>query len=116
MKKFNQYLIVSDLDGTFLGEDGTPILKNLEALRFFEENGGLFTIATGRDYRVLNYIFPNAKDFLSCPAILCNGAYLYDFNTQFLHDVVTLTIFPSLSSIRLTKRGAVRIPRLAKAV
>ncbi len=90
MKKFNQYLIVSDLDGTFLGERGTLVPKNLKAIRYFVDNGGLFTIATGRDFRVLKYVFPNARDFISCPAILCNGCYLYDFNTERMQGVISL--------------------------
>ena len=57
-----------------------------EAIRYFHENGGLFTLATGRDVRVLEYAFPQAPDTLSCPAILCNGVYMYDYGTGEFFD------------------------------
>jgi len=84
MKKFDKYIIVSDMDGTFLGEKSALVPKNMDAIHYFNENGGLFTLATGRDKPVLKYIFPNAEDFITGPAILCNGAYLYNFQTNVL--------------------------------
>lgn len=50
MKKFEGYLIVSDLDGTFLGKQSRIVERNVEAVRYFTENGGLFTFATGRAF------------------------------------------------------------------
>ena len=79
MKKFEGYVIVSDMDRTFLGEKSALVSKNLQAIDYFSKNGGVFTLATGRCYRVLKYIFPTAANVVSGPAILCNGAYLYDF-------------------------------------
>ena len=81
MNKFDQFLIVSDLDGTFFGENSQLLDRNLEAVRYFADNGGIFTIATGRDYRTIETVFPQLSEYLSGPAILCNGAYLYDFRT-----------------------------------
>ncbi len=80
--KFDNILIVSDLDGTFFGEDPKLLENNLSAVLDFQNRGGVFTIATGRDYRTLQTIFPGAKTYLSGPAILCNGVYLYDFRTS----------------------------------
>lgn len=82
MKSFEKYIIVSDMDGTFLGTGATILPNNIEAIRNFQENGGVFTLATGRDTPVMEFIFPNAVDYLSCPAILCNGSYLYDFKRK----------------------------------
>ena len=84
--KFDQYLIVSDMDGTFLGDQSSLVARNLEAIKYFKENGGIFTIASGRDYRVFEPIFPNAREYLSGPAILSNGSYLYDCQTGELMD------------------------------
>ena len=48
MGKFSGYLMVSDLDKTFFAE-GTDIPpRNIEAVKYFIENGGKFTLATGR--------------------------------------------------------------------
>lgn len=90
MKKFEKYLIVSDLDGTFFGEKSEILENNLKALRYFTENGGIFTIASGRDYRTMEEVFPEAKEYFSGAAILCNGVYLYDFQTKSVIDEITL--------------------------
>lgn len=82
MKKFEKYMIVSDMDGTFFGEKATILENNLEAIRYFRENGGVFTFASGRDYRVLSYQYPELVNVVSCPAVLCNGSYLYDFEKK----------------------------------
>lgn len=82
MKKFEQYMIVSDMDGTFFGEKAMILENNLKAIQYFRENGGVFTFASGRDYKVLSYQYPELVNVVSCPAVLCNGSYLYDFEKK----------------------------------
>ncbi len=49
MGKFNGCLLCSDIDGTLTrSSDGTVSEENLRAIQYFQENGGLFTLATGR--------------------------------------------------------------------
>lgn len=90
MNRFQNYLIVSDMDGTFFGEGATILQNNLDAIEFFKAHGGEFTFATGRDYRVLEHQWPKLCDVVSCPAVLCNGAYLYDFQTKEKHFEIEL--------------------------
>lgn len=47
MGKFDGILICSDWDGTLHTENGVP-QSNIEAINYFEEEGGLFTVCTGR--------------------------------------------------------------------
>ncbi|MBQ1272136.1 MAG: HAD hydrolase family protein, partial [Clostridia bacterium] len=47
MGRFDGILICSDVDGTLAEGKNIPE-KNLEALRYFQSEGGLFTLATGR--------------------------------------------------------------------
>lgn len=76
---FSDYLIVSDLDGTFLG-GGKTVARNLEALRRFQAEGGLFTIATGRTHLNLSSAIGDPLEIINLPAVICNnGAYLHDF-------------------------------------
>lgn len=82
MNKFEKYMIVSDMDGTFFGEKASVLQNNLDAIDYFRKNGGVFTFASGRDYRVLSYQFPQLAKVVSCPAVLCNGSYLYDFENK----------------------------------
>ncbi len=85
MKKFEGILIVSDIDGTLVGKDGIP-LKNLEKLRYFLDNGGLFTVSTGRNHHELDCIREVLADFAHIPFSICNGSVLYDLKTgEFLH-------------------------------
>lgn len=48
MGKFDGYLICSDLDNTLTYEGKIPE-ANIKAIRYFQENGGFFTICSGRN-------------------------------------------------------------------
>ncbi|MBZ4664506.1 MAG: HAD-superfamily hydrolase, subfamily [Caloramator sp.] len=77
---FKGILVVSDLDGTLMDSNKNISKKNIETLRYFVDKGGLFTVATGRTE--LN-IRPFIKDLpINCPAILYNGAAIYDFKNE----------------------------------
>lgn len=76
MKKFDGILITTDLDGTLLDDDKSVSEENLEAIEYFKENGGYFTVVTGRPAVIVgdiyNKIRPNAP--MSC----YNGGGIYD--------------------------------------
>lgn len=76
--KFNGILLVSDLDGTLLNDYSKVPLVNIEAINYFVNNGGLFTIATGRNELTC---LPFIKDItINAPTILYNGSAIYDFD------------------------------------
>ena len=82
MAKFDNIIIVSDIDETFLGKRGRMVSENLEAIEYFKKNGGSFTVATGReDYLILSSI-PNIHEIVNIPIIGCNGAYICDMNDR----------------------------------
>lgn len=76
MGKFSGILLCTDLDDTLLTTDKKVSVKNTEAIKYFTENGGLFTFATGRVPKgielILKYIVPNA------PIVSYNGGAIYD--------------------------------------
>lgn len=74
MKKFDGWLICSDIDGTLLNSEGELSETNRKAIEYFKENGGLFTVSTGRfpDFISGYNITPNA------PIIAVNGTVLFD--------------------------------------
>ncbi len=78
MGKFDGYLICSDVDGTF-SQGGDTILKNSEAVKYFTDNGGKFTFATGRGIDYLEN--PEFAQNINAPACLYNGALVWDFAT-----------------------------------
>lgn len=75
--KFSGYLLVSDMDATLLRSDHSISDKNKQAIQYFIENGGHFTVATGRMVEAVRAYLP--KFNINAPAILHNGAKIYDF-------------------------------------
>lgn len=80
MDKFKGYLICADCDGTLTYEAGKVSDENADAIRYFQSEGGIFTLATGR--------FPNhAYEFkdqieLNAPVVALNGTLLYDLKQE----------------------------------
>ena len=91
MTDFSAYLIVTDLDGTFLNKKGGVVQRNLDAVARFCAGGGRFTVNTGRTHFTLSPVVPQPHLLLNAPASHCNGAYLYDFATKefFLEEYLT---------------------------
>ncbi len=79
-KTFENWLVVSDIDGTLNNKLRRLPKRNYEAIKKFTEAGGNFTLASGRLTSSLkrNYdrVTPNQ------PAIVLNGAGIYDFNKE----------------------------------
>ena len=82
MPDFSKFLIASDLDGTFLNKDVKVVPRNLEAIAYFRAHGGLFTVNTGRSHATTLSSIPEAAHVLNSPGALCNGAYLYSYQTK----------------------------------
>ena len=77
---FSDVLLTVDFDRTMTGPDSTIPQRNLEAIRYFIENGGAFTINTGRSLpmtKVFRDIVP-----VSAPLLLYNGSAAYDLQTE----------------------------------
>ena len=76
MKKFEGILFLSDIDGTLTNDDGQLPENNIRAIRYFQENGGLFTVASGRLPR---FIGKFSGDFSPNTYIVgSNGTVIYD--------------------------------------
>lgn len=76
MGRFDGILICSDVDGTLAVGKEIPE-KNLQALQYFQAEGGLFTLATGRPAGYENH-FPLRYHV---PLITDNGTRIYDVAT-----------------------------------
>lgn len=79
MKRFENIVIASDLDGTFLSSEGGVVARNIDAIRYFTENGGHFTFSTGRTQDIIRPRIPMVAELLNLPAVTGNGTCLYDF-------------------------------------
>lgn len=82
MTDFSRYVIATDLDGTFFGPGGTRVERNMVAVERFKAGGGLFTVATGRVHINIRGVIGEPAELLNAPAVMSNGAYLYDFHQK----------------------------------
>ena len=88
MALFSEILLTVDYDRTLTAPDSTIPQRNLEAIRWFIENGGAFTINTGRSVpmtKVFRDIVP-----VNAPLLLYNGSAAYDLSTgklDFCHEI-----------------------------
>ncbi|WP_294388230.1 HAD family hydrolase [uncultured Clostridium sp.] len=77
---FNGYLLVSDMDGTLLNSKGKLSEENKKAIEYFVDNGGQFTLATGRMLPSIKRHIHKMK--VTLPVIMYNGTKVFDFNTN----------------------------------
>ena len=79
-KTFENWLVVSDIDGTLNNKLRKLPKRNYNAIKEFTDRGGNFTLASGRLQSSLerNYNRITANQ----PAIVLNGAGLYDYRKQ----------------------------------
>ncbi len=75
---FNGCLLASDYDGTLADSHGAIPEQTRQAIRYFTENGGLFTVCTGRTKQGFHAFDPT---LMNAPVLLANGAMAYDYNT-----------------------------------
>ena len=75
MKKFEGMLLITDFDGT-LACHGTISKENCSAIRYFQENGGLFTFSSGRQLgwvkKWSHLVMPNTWVSLVNGALICD--------------------------------------------
>ena len=76
---FEGVLLASDFDGTMVPETKqvTPGVK--KALQFFQENGGRFTVCTGRCYLGFHAY---SREIINAPVLLANGGMAYDYESK----------------------------------
>lgn len=76
MAKFSDILLTTDYDRTLTAPDSTIPEKNLEAIRYFMENGGAFTVNTGRTVPSSQFLMEKVP--VNAPFLLYNGSAAYD--------------------------------------
>ncbi len=77
---FSDVLLTVDYDRTLTAPDSTIPERNLEAIRWFMENGGAFTVNTGRSLPMVQ-VFKD-KVPINAPLLLYTGAAAYDTDRE----------------------------------
>lgn len=110
MGKFDGVLLCADFDGTIRFDGINP--KNNEAIDYFIENGGMFTMITGRggDAELTSDILSVRTNVPGCTMI---GAQRFDFGKKEILE----SVFMSADSADMVRRisdhiGAIRVIKL----
>jgi len=88
MAKFSDVLLTVDFDRTLTAPDSTIPERNLEAIRYFMDNGGAFTVNTGRSIPMYSSLLDVVP--VNAPLLLYNGSAAYDKEQQkltFAHEI-----------------------------
>lgn len=107
---FDQYVILTDLDGTVFDDDLNIHPKDMEAIRHFIRCGGTFGVSTGR---VMVSALPLiAKLPVNAPCVMCNGGVIMDTVTgEYKHKTI---IDPSARAA--LKQVMARFPNLRASI
>ena len=79
MGKFDGVLFFTDYDDTLYNTAHTVSPENHAAIRYFQANGGRFSVATGRAHRTFTPQIEQEGLVLNAPVVLGNGAAIYDY-------------------------------------
>ena len=94
---FSDVLLTVDYDRTMTAPDSTVPQRNLEAIQYFMDNGGAFTLNTGRSTttarKLLNTLPVNA------PMILYNGSACYEDGKLVDYVPIELDMWPTVLEV-----------------
>ena len=85
---YDDVLLTVDYDRTLTATDSTIPERNLEAIRYFIDNGGVFTVNTGRSVPMTK-VFRDTVP-VNAPLLLYNGSAAYDLEKgelSFCHKI-----------------------------
>lgn len=109
---YSKWLLVSDIDGTLNDKSMKLPSVNKSAIERYVENGGTFTLCSGRNLQSLSIHYN--KLGIKTPAIFLNGAGIYDFDkseTIYFNPItsegekIILDIFSKYKTLQLTVFG-----------
>lgn len=95
---FSDILITVDFDRTLTDTKSHIPQRNLEAIRYFTENGGAFTVNTGRSLNTYRGQMDRVPT--NAPLLLFNGAAIYDAGNYISYKTIDLNMYPVLRQCR----------------
>ena len=94
---FSDVLLTVDFDRTLTAPDSTIPQRNMEAIRYFTENGGAFTINTGRSINTMGALLHTLP--VNVPFLLYNGSAAYQDGKLMNCKCINLDIWKTMEEI-----------------
>lgn len=95
---FSGVLLTVDFDRTLTARDGSIPERNIEAIRYFIENGGVFTVNTGRSYISFRQFLDVVP--VNGPLLLLNGSAAWENGEFFEVKNIARNIWPTLARLK----------------
>ena len=99
---FSEVLLAVDFDRTLTATDSSIPQRNIEAIRYFMENGGAFTINTGRSVPMTNWFRDQVP--VNAPLLLYNGSAAWDAQKGQFTQAYELELDPQTFILDLQER------------
>lgn len=98
MALFSDILLTVDFDRTLTDPNGQVPRRNLEAIQYFMDNGGTFTVNTGRSYVSLLPFLQEVP--VNAPLLLMNGSGCYE-NGEFTNLIpLSIDVWPVVRQLQ----------------
>jgi len=94
---FSDILLTADFDRTLTDPAGTVVQRNVEAIRYFMENGGAFTVNTGRSLPQSQHILQAVP--MNAPFLCYNGGLVIEGDRIFSQQAIDLPLEQTLREV-----------------
>ena len=98
MALFDDVLLAVDYDRTLTDPNSKIPARNLEAIRYFTENGGSFTLNTGRSTTTMRDLFQIIP--ANAPFLLYNGSAFWEDGKLTNLQLIDLPLWDTLDAVR----------------
>ena len=95
---FSDVLLTVDFDRTLTGPDSKIPQRNLDAIRYFTENGGSFTVNTGRSTASFGKHLPHLP--VNAPVLMYNGSARWQEGKLTDLKILDMDIWETIKTVR----------------
>ncbi len=95
---FSDILMTVDFDRTLTARDGSIPQRNLEAIRYFADHGGVFTVNTGRSYISFRKFLDTVP--VNGALLLLNGSAAWEKGVFSDVKNITMDIWPAMARLK----------------
>ena len=97
MLQYSDILLTVDYDRTMTGPDSKVPQRNVEAVRYFMEQGGAFTLNTGRSLSLGRRLLEKVP--VNAPLLLFNGSAAYENGRIIYHHAIDAPMWPMVMEV-----------------